>query len=164
MSTLKHLSIGLESALKNAATLYHASAYKNDVLMPGFNYTGKLVEWDFGENNHFLYATTDKEVAIEQGFASAVEHKFELDEFHTRGDTITIVTSSKLVTEKTIEALDVYLYVIEADLDVHWIKNTNATNNLDSEYKTKDKVKDFTVKKIDLPQWLTKKKLIIKGP
>jgi len=52
--------------------LFHGSGFDQSELMPGFYRSGNLVKWDETESNMFLYTTTEREVAIGQGFASTV--------------------------------------------------------------------------------------------
>ena len=154
---LQHLLIEKASLPK---TLYHASAYDAKVLKPGFKHTHKLVKWDSGEDNHSLYATTDKQSAIELGIASAIEHKFQLDRFSSHGNKITIVTPKEITLEQ-IGTLRVYLYAITVNGEQKWIKNHDASNHLTTEFKTKEDITSFTKTKVDVKKWLASKKITL---
>ncbi len=154
-------SFGLESH-KEPLVLYHASGYKNDVLKPGFKHTGVLKEWDNGENNHFLYATTEKQTAIDLGVASAIEQFFKLDRFSIKGKEITIV-SPEHIELSDLANLKVYLYTINDKPEEDWVKNDNPSNKLDTEYKTAcDHVEPYSIQEIDVSAWLKTKKINIK--
>jgi hypothetical protein len=140
--------------------LFHSSMYDAKVLMPGFNHTGVLVEWDGEENNHFLYATTDKESAIDLGFASAIEHKFQLDRFSSHGNILDIYTPQP-ISLLDLEKLQVYLYTILTQPNQGWIKNNNKQNNIETEYKTTERIVSFIKEKINIPQYLKGKKINI---
>ena len=157
MTVLKHLSVDVLPK-----TLYHSSNYiATSVLKPGFEYTGKLVEWDEGESNKYLYATTDKEAAISLGFASAIEHTYLLDGFHTDGDKIEIESPAKNLSLTDLQKLKVQLYTIKVEVGQDWIKNNNLTNHLDTEYKTDNHITNFSRQEVNMVEWLKDKNIKI---
>lgn len=144
-------------------TLYHGSRFKQKELMPGFKRTGVEVKWDKTESNHFLYATSVKATAASLGFASAIEKMFELDEYHTDGNKITIVCKKDL-TEHDLQRVIVYLYTINNLPEDEWVKNDNEHNKLDTEYKTTKTITDGieTVEQLDTKEWLKDKEITFK--
>jgi hypothetical protein len=148
-------------------TLYHGSGYKQNELMPGFKRSGVLVEWDQTESNKFLYATTDMDTAIGQGFASAAEKLFNMSRFSEKGMEILIeIEGDKLPTIEELTTVNVYLYTIEMLPRDEWQKVNNAVNGLETEYKTEHTIKSglHSVEKIDLAKWLAHRHVkIVRG-
>lgn len=142
--------------------LYHSSGYMQTELKPGILHTGKKVEWDGTESNEWLYASTSRSDSIEQGFASAIEKRWQLDRFQTKGDSIVIHVTGKVPTRKELERLEVYLYTLKNLSSDKWSKVNNKHNQLDTEYKTKTIVRSSSidkVEKVDLEKWLESKTL-----
>lgn len=138
--------------------LYHASSYLHDELKPGIAYTGEKVQWDEFESNEWLYATSNKEKAIEQGLASAVEHRWLLHRFQSTGDSLvfTFDHGSHRPSRRDLEQLQIYLYVIHPHVADGWVKNHNPHNKLRSEYRTQNTVRDriISASLVDIKQWL----------
>lgn len=148
-------------------TLYHGSGYKQTELMPGFKRSGVLVEWDQTESNKYLYATTDMDTAIGQGFASAVEKLFKMNRFSEKGHEILIeIEGDKIPSLEELQSVNVYLYTIDVRSFDEWEKVNNAVNGLETEYKTQHTIKDglHSVEKVDLKKWLGSRHVkIIRG-
>lgn len=139
--------------------LYHCSGYLTEPLMPGIRHTGVLVRWDGNESNKFLYAVTDKEAAVDMGFASAVEKHFLLDHFVSDNATLKLTISVRRGQKVTIDdlaKLDLYLYFITPKPEDGWIHNHNKRNHLVGEYKTQRDVYGAKSQKVDLRRWLSK--------
>jgi hypothetical protein len=142
--------------------LYHGSRFRQPELMPGIKHSKELVEWDNGESNLWLYATTIKEEAIGLGIAGAIEHTFDdLAEYHVQGNKIEVVSYSRLMTLKQLHELKVYLYTIAYHDDDGWEKNANKQNGLDkTEYKTTGIIKDImSCIEVDVKAWLADKEV-----
>jgi hypothetical protein len=142
--------------------LYHASGYRQEELMPGFRRSGKKVQWDKTESNAYLYATTDREEAISQAFASMMEKTFDVVRYQTGNDKIkATVRGKKMPTLAEIHEIRIYLYTIEYDPKDGWIKVNNKFNKLDTEYKTDHQIDTNIIKRdeIDLKEWLKTKQL-----
>lgn len=136
--------------------LYHGSAYQQAELMPGFKRSGQLVEWDKTENNKFLYATTDKDSAIELGFASSIEKKFRLNRFKSNGKALLIETSDVSLTVSELNKLEVFLYTLTLSASDGWVKNSNEHNGLLTEFKTDKTITSIEIcKKVDIKEWLS---------
>lgn len=147
---------------KLPAVLWHGSAFSaTRVLKPGFLWTKKLVEWDRGESNHYLYASADRETAISLGFASAVEKLYYLDRYHTEGECIEICSPHDL-TLRDLEQLHVWLYELHPQNSEQWVFNHNSHNGLDTEFKTHRIVSYVRREQVDLQAWLATKEVIIK--
>lgn len=141
--------------------LYHGSAYRTPTLKPGIAYGGEKVEWDHGESNEYLYATSEKDTAVELGFASAIEKKFKLDRFQSDEHELTI-TASERIMMSDLEALDVYLYAFALSHVDGWMLNHNAHNGLlNTEFKTRKVVSYDSVEKVDMKSFLAGKKVSI---
>lgn len=151
-----------ETKPKLPPKLYHASAFKATILEPGYKHVHKLVKWDNGETNHYLYATTDRQAAIDMGVASAIEHKYELDSFSVHGDSVTIKTPAD-ITLNDISRLRVYIYMIHPDADDQWLYNHNGSNHMRTEYKTKSDVEPYAISTVDVGNWLKGKKVTLNG-
>lgn len=149
-------------------TLYHASSKDVAELKPGFLVTGKLVEWDFGENNQYLYAVESKESVIGLGLGSAIEKICLIDRYVIRDENIIVYISEgeKAPSMEKIYSLGLYVYSIKTAPEQLWMKNNNEHNGLTDEWKTKAKIpsKYFTVEKIDVKKWLKDKKLHFELP
>jgi hypothetical protein len=111
--------------------LYHGSRFKQPELMPGFLRSGKLVRWDNTESNKFLYATTEKSLAIELGFASSIEKQFKIDRFEVEHGKMHIQTADYM-TIKDLEKVPVFIYTIEYEREDGWMKNRNDHNGIDT--------------------------------
>lgn len=137
------------------AVLWHGSAYATDILKPGFLWSKKHVEWDSGESNHYLYATTERESAIALGFGSAIEKRHLLDRFQVDEKTKTLVIfSPRKLTHYDLEQLQVWLYELHPQNSEQWVYNHNQTNKIDTEYKTHRIVPFARREQIDLKIWL----------
>lgn len=140
--------------------LYHGSMYNQKELMPGFKRSGVEVKWDKTESNHFLYATTERSIAENLGFASAIEKKFHLKSFHCKGDTL-VAESDLNLTMEDLASLEVHIYTIEIKPDDNWVKNNNEHNRMDSEYKTKNTIENIEkTEPLNIVEWLKNKKVI----
>jgi hypothetical protein len=120
--------------------LYHGSFYQTDELKPGLAHTGDLTRWDQTESNAYLYATDDREEAIRQGIASAIEKCFDVDRHHTSATAFEIYYAPDAKRKPTIEAINklhIYLYTIDFTDHDGWMIVNNQHNGLkDKEYKT----------------------------
>lgn len=137
--------------------LYHGSGFKQTELMPGYYRSGNLVEWDETESNKFLYVTTDREVAIGQGFASTVEKVFKVHRYHEDGMNIEIeIDKGPLPTRSDLEKIEIYLYTIEMKPADGWVKVNNKHNGLDTEYKSEETISRAIIdcEKVDMKKWL----------
>lgn len=137
--------------------LYHGSAFKstNGLLIPGFEHTGELVEWDLTESNKFLYFTTSERSAIELGLMSALEKAYLLDRVQIGDDkTFTIVSPTKINRKKVME-VNVYLYVLDMSSVQGVVKVHNEHNQMKDEYKTDKSVPFVSVKKIDIETYFS---------
>lgn len=163
---MKFKFIRFDETSKIPETLYHGALGIYETLMSGFARTGELVKWDQTESNEFLYATSSREEAISQGFASAVEKRWLLNRYQTSGHriTISIEPGSTLPTLAQLKTIDVYLYTIHTSPDQDWKKNTNEFNGLDTEYKTAKNIygQDFRQEKVNIAEWLLRKNVSIK--
>lgn len=143
--------------------LYHGSMYLNDdgYLMSGFLRSGELVKWDKTETNEWLYAIGDIERAVALGVASAVEKVFKTKRWSERGKHITIESYSNgdPITLEAMKELEVYVYEIERTEMDKWVYVNNEVNNIDNEFKTKNKVRYNNYSKVDVPAWLAKRKI-----
>lgn len=150
-----------ESFSEGPDRLYHASGYQTLDLRPGYEHTGVEVKWDNGESNRYLYATTDRESAVDLGIASALEKKFKLDRFQTHGNQIAITTPDA-ITMSDLEGLNVFIYEIEPKSAHGWVKNNNTSNGMATEWKTGSTVHFRSCQKIDMASWLKTKNVSIK--
>jgi hypothetical protein len=118
--------------------LYHGSSFLHDDLYPGFHWSKKEIFWDKVESNRFLYASSVREDAVDQGFASALEQRFMIDGYRSTSDGEIIVRLNPLmeVSNKDIELIDIYAYKIKLAKADGWVKNNNPHNNLKTEWKT----------------------------
>lgn len=136
--------------------LYHGSGFKQTELKPGYQYTKKLVTWDGYESNAFLYATTDKQEAMLLGISSKWEKEWTLKTTNINHDnkTIDLCFEGKAPSIKELYSIDCWLYTILYEPH-DWIKNRNPYNGIDTEYKTKQTIRDISdVQKIDVEQVL----------
>jgi len=162
---MKHLNITHPNGIDNTNPkyLFHGSSFHHEELMPGYYRSKELVEWDDGESNLFLYATSSRQEAISLGFASSIEHKHTLDKISLDENVIDILTSNTSFSLEDLHKLEVYVYTIVFNDSDKWIKNNNDVNNIKTEWKTdKTKIKYLTVEKINIPNWLKDKKITIK--
>ena len=144
--------------------LYHGSGYKHTELKPGIEHSGKKKEWDKGESNEYLYATSVRDEAISQAFASVLEEHYTLNRYQTTGDTIKATFGGdKKPTQAQVAGHKVYLYTLVNKEEDKWEKNTNKHNGLETEWKTKSTIKKGILKvdEVDLEKWLKGKKLSI---
>lgn len=144
--------------------LYHGSAFWTGKLKPGFQHTGVEVKWDETESNHYLYATTEREMAITLGWASAIEKRYGLDHFQTIGNSILIDVPKdvrpKPKKEELLE-LEVWLYKIVPAPKEDWELNKNPHNNLKSEYRTQRTITPKSLEKINLKEWIGQRVVMI---
>jgi hypothetical protein len=132
--------------------LYHGSGYRHQELKPGFHHTGVEVNWDEVESNHFLYASTIREDAIDQGFASQMEQKYRIRRYNSTGKTVSIELDPAFpVKVEALEKLKIYVYRIKQRPVDGWVKNNNPHNNLKTEWKTDHVIKDAIEKVIEIP-------------
>lgn len=132
--------------------LYHGSGYKHTELKPGFQHTGVEVKWDEVESNHFLYASTVREDAIDQGFASLMEQKFAIKHYQSTGGRVRIVLDPAFpVTAEEIEKLTIFVYRIKQRPNDGWVKNNNPHNNLTTEWRTDHVIAAAIEKVIEIP-------------
>lgn len=149
------------------SVLYHGSMYQASILKPGFEHTQEEVTWDVTESNRYLYATTEKDTAILLGFASAIEHTYGLDYFHTQGNEIVIDLAPDKNNKKQIVKLDqllnlpVYLYEIRPTGRHHWEHNKNEQNKLDTEWKSNRHILPSKVEKIDIRKHFKDYKIVV---
>lgn len=95
------------------------------------------------------------------GFASSIEKAYHLPEYHTDGNKIRILSKDTL-SLASLYNLDVYIYTIEHTDDDEWVKNDNAANKLDSEWKTTKTITKFLkLEKLDVKEWLKDKEVTI---
>jgi hypothetical protein len=137
--------------------LYHGSGFKQEELMPGFKRSGKLVRWDETESNEFLYTTTDKTEAISQAFASMLEKHYDSVHYKTDKNRIDIKMKWDYRPGRDeLARLEIFLYTIEPIKEDGWIKVNNAVNGLETEYKTRNTIKESIVSReeVDLIEWL----------
>jgi hypothetical protein len=142
--------------------LYHGSGYNQKELMPGFKRTGKIVRWDETESNEWLYATTDKQEAIGQAFASMMEKTHGITRYKAHGNVIELtVPENRIPPRGDIERLELFLYTIVIKPKDEWVKNDNAHNKLLTEWKTQSTITAGIIsqEQIDLVAWLAPKKL-----
>jgi hypothetical protein len=130
--------------------------YAQEELMPGIKRSGEKVEWDGTESNEYLYATTDRETAVSQGFASAMEKVFPVRRFRTEGRDIHIFLEGKHPTPEQLKKLTVNLYTIRVLPQDQWRKNNNKVNGLDTEWTTQQTITSGIESRetIDVPTWL----------
>lgn len=144
-------------------TLYHGSGYEHRELKPGFIRSGILEQWDKGESNKYLYFTTDKTQAVELGFISAIEKRFNISRAIVDDTNINLYfNESRLPSKQELLATGVWLYTVEPK-SKHWLKNQNDFNGLKTEYKTKETVSQEIVKieKVQPLQWFQTKQINI---
>lgn len=129
--------------------LFHSSAYLHEELRPGFYYTQQEKRWDKFETNHFLYASSVKEDAVDQGFASAMEQRCQIDQYRSTSDGEILIRLNNLypVSVSEIETIDIYLYRIRFMSQDGWMKNNNPNNNLSTEWKTNHVVPKVHIEK-----------------
>lgn len=162
---LKIMSLFKDALTKTLPpVLWHGSAYATEVLKPGFLWSKKLVEWDHGESNHYLYATTDQQTAISLGFASALEKRWRLNRYKTFGskDVSILIESPDAITHYDLEQLLVWLYEIYPQNDQQWVFNHNLDNGLETEFKTHRTVPWQRRESVNLKHWLGSKDVNIK--
>lgn len=143
--------------------LYHGSAFSTLNLMPGFNRSGKLEEWDNTESNKFLYASADPEVATEQAFASQASKMFLVNRFQSHGNNLILtIERSRPMPRDAFKDCFVYLYRI-AYHKKDWQEVNNRTNGLTGEFKTqKTLVTEIeSTQRILVNDWLKDKNLQI---
>lgn len=142
--------------------LYHGSSYLQAELMPGFKRSGVFVQWDRIENNHFLYASTQRDSAIGLGLSSAFEKMAGVNRYEFDGKNMIIDTDTADVTLEAVYGLAVYLYTLPHRDGDGWEKNFNPFNNILTEYKTVQTVElDTPAEQIDLKKWFSDKKLTL---
>ncbi|WP_144106781.1 hypothetical protein [Paraburkholderia sp. BCC1886] len=142
--------------------LYHGSGYNQKELMPGFKRSGVIVRWDKTESNEWLYATTDKQEAIGQAFASMMEKVRGITRYKAHGNVIELsVPENRIPARSDMETLEIYLYTITNLEQDEWVKNDNAHNKLLTEWKTQSTISAGIrmQEQIDLHLWLATKRL-----
>ena len=135
--------------MEHPELLYHGSLYKQAELMPGFKRSGKLSVWDGVESNLNLYVSSDKREAELLGIGSAVEKEFNSNRFVEINGDIWIF-SEKLIDIKDFLKLTIYVYTLpfrEAD---GWKKNNNPYNNIDTEWTTRNTIRNVTVEEVNI--------------
>jgi guanylate kinase len=146
--------------------LYHGSGFDQPELMPGFLRTGKLVEWDKVENNHWLYTTTDRNEAIAMAFASMIEKTYGSTEYERKGNSIRVRFPMEVTPSlDELKKLQLYLYTIRLDEADGWVKNANEHNQIKTEWKTQNIVDKNILHKeqVDLVHWLANKRVELRG-
>ena len=141
--------------------LYHGSYYLTKELKPGIHHTGEEIFWDQTESNKFLYATTNKELAIEMGFCSGLTQiGYEVKSFSTNNGTMKISVYDKELTLTDIyKVKQVYLYSLPMD---NFISVNNQFNNVINEYKTNKIIKDIkNTETINIRKFLSTYKIIL---
>ena len=136
--------------------LYHGSSHLAlAALMPGFMHSHKLVEWDGTENNHFLYATTDLQTAMDQAVASLLERKWSLIRFKSDGSKIDLWFDGKtLPTAEQLKKEKIWVYTVIPSARHHWVKVNNQQNNLDDEWKTREVIDFSSRQEVSVGDWL----------
>jgi hypothetical protein len=135
--------------------IYHGSMFDVTELKPAFQITKTLVRWDHTESNKFLYATKCKDEAIDQGFFSMMSLTDEVDEIHSDGKNIVVISKNP---NKLIKLGNKPIYVYELELSSDWTKVNNQHNGLGEEYKTKKTISDILSKeKIEFSTWIKNK-------
>lgn len=146
-------------------TLYHGSGFEQQELMPGFKRSGKVVKWDGTESNEWLYATTEKEEAIAQGFASILEKEFDVERYKTSGKNIEIhITGSRTPTRLAMGKFKLYIYTMPLLEGDGWRLVNNLHNGMKNEYKTKQTIEGehLVCESVDVKGWLEGKSIILK--
>jgi hypothetical protein len=136
--------------------LYHGSAHlAHAAIMPGFMHTHKLVEWDGTENNKFLYATSDRQTALDQAVASLLENRWSLVRFKSDGSRIELWFDGEAVpTKEQLSAEKIWVYTIAPKPLHRWVKVNNKENNLDDEWKTAEVVVFSARQEVSVGDWL----------
>lgn len=129
--------------------LYHGSLYKQTELMPGFKRSGKLTVWDGVESNLNLYVSSDKRKAELLGIGSAVEKEFDSNRFIEIDGDIWIFTDKPVELEEFLK-LTIYVYTIPFRESDKWVKNNNPYNNIDTEWTTRNTVRNIKVESVDI--------------
>lgn len=152
--------------------LFHGSRFRQAEIMPGFARTGELIQWDKTESNEWLYATTNRDEAIRQGFYSLVSQLLDVKRCYTAGNQLILELYPQHDPDKEallahiqvygmnqwLNSLKVYLYEIEDRREDGWIKNNNEHNNLLTEWKTQATIRDnFKVEEIHIGAWFKTK-------
>jgi hypothetical protein len=163
---MKFKHIRFDPSAPIPALLYHGAIGEYSSLMSGFSRTGELVKWDETESNQYLYATSSREEAISQGFASIVEKHWRLARYRTKGREIeiSVEAGTTLPTLSQLRNLVICLYTIKTYPEHAWVKNTNEFNGLDTEYKTEKNIyaDDFTLEKVSAAPWLDRHHIVIR--
>lgn len=141
-------------------TLYHGSLYRQTELMPGFKRSGKLTMWDGIESNQYLYTTTDKDAAKDLGVGSAVEKVFETDRYNVDGKIVTI-WCKKPIPLAELHKLEIYVYTIPFRKEDGWVKNYNPQNRIETEWITKNTVRNVSVETVNMKDWLSDKMVVV---
>lgn len=140
--------------------LFHASFYFTQTLQPGFYASGIEVKWDETESNRFLYATTDRDEAIDQGFFSAMEKMGSVDRIHSSGNHITVDCDDPSELSKLMQKTSIHLYSLDASVSDQWVPVNNKRNGLLGEYKTSVRgVKYHSHELIHYGTWVRDKKI-----
>lgn len=137
--------------------LYHGSGFLQTELKPGFQHSGKLVNWDRYESNDYLYVSSDKNSAILLGIVSALEKKFDLvnSKIDHAGRTLRLIFNGEMPSFDKLYDVDVWVYTLAYSDDDEWVHNKNPYNGIETEYKTKNTVKNIvTVEKVNVQKVL----------
>ncbi|MNQ48374.1 hypothetical protein D3C85_622520 [compost metagenome] len=145
----------------NPALLYHGSLYKQNELKPGFQHTGKLVQWDGIENNTYLYTTSEKPEAISLGLGSALEKVLDSRRYATYDNHIVVYFFGDLPDVEKLRELEIYVYTIRFKDTDGWVKNNNPLNNIDTEWVTQATIRGLLkCERVDVEAWLRDKNLL----
>lgn len=135
-------------------TIYHGSSYHHDTLYPGVYYTGEIRYWDVDQSNEYLYATDDREGAIQMAFASLLERHYPVDRFKVAGKQIQVyLASGKLPTLQQVSKRPLYLYtLLHQKLLWEKVKSKQSFN----EWRTRESLSYdiLSCEPIDLTLWL----------
>jgi len=142
-------------SLSKSITVYHGSPHNQDELYPGVHYTGEIRYWDDEQSNQYLYATNDREGAVQMGFASLLEQRYPLDRFQVRGKKIIVYLEKGALPQKSdLKGTKVYLYTL---LYQHHNWEKLNTNQGFHEYRTQETL-DYDIlsrESVDVETWLS---------
>lgn len=144
------------------SVLYHGSRFKSTELKPSFLVTGKLVEWDGTESNRFLYAGTDKDLAIMMAAAAQAESQGAVEIHTTPTEFVALWDGSR--PRSALFHLTIYLYTLNVLPEDNWVKVNNPNNPDVDEYKTQTTFsnKRFMVQIINWDDWCESKGIKVK--
>lgn len=140
--------------------LFHASFYFAQTLQPGFYASGTEVKWDETESNRFLYATTNRDEAVDQGFFSAMEKIGSLNRIHSSDGSILVDCDNPEELSKHMQKASIHLYCLDALISDQWVPVNNKHNGLQDEYKTAARgIKYHTHELVHYSAWSRNKKI-----